>query len=238
MSRSTKITVAPAQHSFQQALSRHRPWIEAKLRVPWCQTVCLATDLPFSQVATRRILGCRSQDDAALQISNKLLPQIMTVKVPPYEQVSLSSQRDEFDYFEGVPTYRKRSRQALQWLDCPALIRIRGMQAAFVAMQVPYVQTPESNSEKWQNLIIVPRHGVHEVMELIADLGARTDAPQLCVLHGSRSDITSCPWSDLVLDETVTRMTRDGCIRLKQTDQVVPEMGNRFRMSPGCSSGR
>ena len=219
MSKSTNITVAAAQHSFQQALSQHRPWIEAKLRVPWCQTVCLATDLPFSQVATRRVLGCRFQDDAARQISNKLLPRIMTVKVPPYEQVWLSSQGDEFDYFEGAPTYRKRSRQALQWLDCPALIRIRGMQTAFVAMRVPFIETLESHCETWQNLIIAPRHGMHEVMELIAELTVRTDAPQLCVLHGGRSNISSCPWSDLVLDETVTRLLKDDFTSFYQREE-------------------
>ncbi len=143
----------------------------------------------------------------------------MTVKVPPYEQVWLSSQGDEFDYFEGAPTYRKRSRQALQWLDCPALIRIRGMQTAFVAMRVPFIETLESHCETWQNLIIAPRHGMHEVMELIAELTVRTDAPQLCVLHGGRNNISSCPWSDRVLDETVTRLLKDDFTSFYQREE-------------------
>jgi len=95
--RSGNLAVAPAQEVIRKALSRHRSWIESRLRVPWCATVCLLTDLPLSQVATRRVLAYRQQDEAALRISKKLLGRIRSVEIPGYEQPLLNARAEEDD---------------------------------------------------------------------------------------------------------------------------------------------
>jgi hypothetical protein len=208
MSPYRTIKIAPGQDSIREALSRYRAWIESKLRVPWSSAVSIQTGLPICQVAVRRLLAFRTQPEEAFKLNSVLLPRIQALEIPGSVQPSVSADQDPFDFWRGEGVYKPREN-ALEWLDVPVLVRIRGFQASFVALQVPYIATFESHKQEWQNLIVAPRHLLADVMDLLRDLSAKQEGPQLIVQHGGGSLVTPCHWEDLVFDDAVIRLLKD-----------------------------
>lgn len=205
VSSSTTIRKPPRQESIREALSGHRRWIEAKLQVPWSTTVAIQTALPISQVAVRRILGYHLQTERGSKFSSALLDLIEAAEIPPYSQAAVMAGEDlrKSSGADGIPSV---CGYPLEWLDTPVCLRVRGLQASLIAMQIPLAPAVDRFKEDIQNVVIVSLHLLADTMTLLKDLTLNKKGPQLVVLHGESTPVTPCGWEDLVLDEAVTRL--------------------------------
>ena len=195
------------QDSIREALSRYRAWIESKLRVPWSSR---SQFKPVCRFARSQFVGCspfvssrgkRSSSATCSCPASRHSKSLDTCSRPsaPTRTRSISG---------GARDCTSRET-ALEWLDVPVLVRIRDFQASFIALQVPYIETFESHKQEWQNLIVAPRHLLADVMDLLRDLSAKQEGPQLIVHHGGGSPVTPCHWDDLVLDDGVIGLLKD-----------------------------
>jgi hypothetical protein len=97
----------------------------------------------------------------------------------------------------------------LEWQDCPVAIRLHGVAAPVIAVNIYYHAGLSSNHESVENLLITRRECAVEVVRLVEDVDRRDSKPRLHVMGGRPRRIVSCAWNELVLDQRVLSLLRD-----------------------------
>jgi hypothetical protein len=65
------------------AVEAWRPWIEAKLGVPWPYTVIIETSHNLAQIGVRRVLGVASNQLATTSAARRLETFLVAAETPP-----------------------------------------------------------------------------------------------------------------------------------------------------------
>jgi hypothetical protein len=146
-----------------------------------------------------------------IQSDQKITPLIASAGTPrgfpPFVEFSkLPHKVDLTALFEGWQT---GARPSLEWHDCPVAIRLRGITAPVIALNLYYHSGPGSDRESVTSLLIIKRVCAKELVRLVEDVDRRDKQPRLHVLGGRARRIVSCTWDDLVLDQRVLSLLID-----------------------------
>jgi ATPase family associated with various cellular activities (AAA) len=196
---------------LRKALEFHQEWIEATLGVALADVVIFQVDLNLAQIGVEKVLACSSRPDATSRAIRRLRPLVVSVDIPPgfpplVELSKLPSKVDLRAVLEGSQT---RGHLDPEWQDCPVAMRLNGIAAPVVAVNVSYHAGLSSNHESVENLLITRRECAEEVVRLVEDVDRRDRHPRLHVLGGRARRIVSCTWNELVLDQKVLSLLKD-----------------------------
>jgi hypothetical protein len=195
---------------LRKALEFHQDWIETSLGVALADVVIFQVDLNLAQIGVEKILACSNRPDASRAV-RRLQPLVVSADIPhgfaPLVELSkLPHKVDLSALFEGWQT---GVRLNLEWHDCPVAMRLRGIAAPVIALNLYYHSGPGSDRESIANLLITRRECAKEVVQLVEDIDRRESQPRLHILGGRPRRIVSCAWNDLVLDHRVLSLLRD-----------------------------
>jgi hypothetical protein len=199
------IQLAPLTAIAREHVYRHQQWIEATLR------------LPLSEALQLRIKGLELVKLAAPHVLPKTLPwdtcqlghsafsaKVRRVSTPPNVLPSLTIQKLSNNLAaQGEPEFIWKTK----WQDCPVALHFEGMQHPAIFINVPHQSIYEGSS--WREVTLVRRDSVEELLALIEKCQASYHLPSMRYFGVSEpTAVAPATWSDVVLDETATRLLR------------------------------
>jgi hypothetical protein len=195
---------------LRKALEFHQQWIEATLGVALADVVIFQVDLNLAQIGVEKIISCSSKPDATSRAVRRLRPLVLSADIPPGfpPLVQLSKLPSKVDLGAVLEGSRAGGHLDLEWQDCPVALRLHGIAAPVVAVNISYHAGLSSN-ESVENLLITKRECAEEVVRLVEDVDRRDRHPRLHILGGRPRRIVSCAWNELVLDQTVLSLLKD-----------------------------
>jgi hypothetical protein len=196
---------------LRKALEFHQEWIEATLGIALADVVMFQVDLNLAQIGVEKILACSSRPDATSRVVRRLRPLVISANIPPGfpPLVELSKLPHKVNLRAVLEGSETGDRLDLEWQDCPVAIRLQGVAAPVIAVNIYYHAGLSSNRESVENLLITRRECAEEVVRLVEDIDRRDSKPRIHVLGGRPRRIVSCVWNELVLDQRVLSLLRD-----------------------------